>query len=86
MGPVCRTGATLPTPALLPPPPPPPPPPGHGGWHERRPSGGQHARLLLELPPLDRQAPLSSPQHPRMPLVMAAEAVPHPPVPLAGLA
>ena len=22
-------------------------PPGHGAWHERRPSGGLHARLLL---------------------------------------
>ena len=57
--------------------------PSHGGWHERRPSGGQHARLLLQPPPLYRQAPLSSPQHPGMPLVMAAAAMPHPPVPLA---
>ena len=49
-------------------------PPDHGGWHDRRPSGGQDARLLLQLqpPPLDRQTPLSPPQHPGMPLVMAA--------------
>ena len=38
-------------------------PPDHGGWHDRRPSGGQDARLLLQLqpPPLDRQTPLSPP-------------------------
>ena len=26
-------------------------PPDHGGWHDRRPSGGQDARLLLQLQP-----------------------------------
>ena len=60
-------------------------PPDHGGWHDRRPSGGQDARLLLQLqpPPLDRQTPLSPPQHPGMPFVVAAAAMPHPPVPFA---
>ena len=61
--------------------------PPHPPWSRglaRAPTLRRATRPLAAVaPPLDRQASLSPPQHPRMPLVMAAAAVPHPPVPLA---
>ena len=47
---------------------------------------GHSAQLLLPPPPpppLNQQTKFPPTQHPRMPLVVAATAVPHPPVPLA---
>ena len=61
------------------------PSPGRGCRCAHRPSEGHSAQLLMHPPPpLNRQALLSPPpQHPGMPLVVAATAMPHPPVPLA---
>ena len=49
----------------------PAPSPGRGSRRAHRPSEGHSAQLLLK-PPLNRQTPLTPPQHPGMPLVMAA--------------
>ena len=65
------------------------PSPVRGSRRAHRPSEGHSAPLLLQPPPpppkpADTVDP--PPQHLGMPLVMAATTMPHPPVPLAGLA
>ena len=60
----------------------PAPSPGQGSRRTHRPYEGHGAQLLLHPPPIP-SGPVDPPPHPRMPLVVAAKAVPHPPVPLA---
>ena len=61
----------------------PSPSPGRGCRRTHRPSEGHSAQLLLQPPSLNRQTPLTPPEHSGMPLVVAATAVLHPPVPPA---
>ena len=46
-------------------------PPDHGGWHDRRPSGGQDARLLLQ----GRLQAGSNPLTPNPPVARAARTL-----------
>ena len=63
----------------------PSPSPGRGSRCAQRPSEWHSAQLLLQPPPPSEPADTVDPppRHPGIPLVVAATAVPHPPVPRA---